>query len=365
MRRGENIFKRKDGRWEGRYICGRHEDGSAKYRSVYAHSYLECSEKLTKAKMSRLPTNKSMTVSELFNAWLLSRKNSVKQSTYATYRAMYDYYVHERLGGCKVNSLNSYLLNVYVDELLTTNGRRGKPISAATVQSVLIFLRSVFTYGEVEYGIENSAKNISMPKSDVHEIEIFKPDEIEKIKSAADLDNSYYLGILLCLYTGLRIGELCALRWENIDTENSLLKVRKTLSRIRNPDGEPKTIVIIDAPKSRKSIRDIPLPTCMLEQLADMKKLHNSDDFFLTGASKNTEPRSYQYHYKKLLESAGVPYRKFHNLRHTFATTCIRKGVDVKTVSELLGHSSVKITLERYMHSDLESKREQLAGLYE
>ncbi len=94
-------------------------------------------------------------------------------------------------------------------------------------------------------------------------------------------------------------------------------------------------------------------------------KTHNNNDYFLTGTLKYTEPRRYQYHYKKLLERAGVPYRKFHSLRHTFATTCIKKGVDVKTVSELLGHSSVKITLERYMHLDMDTMREQLAGLYE
>lgn len=365
MRRGENIFKRKDGRWEGRYICGRHEDGRARYRSVYAHSYVECSQKLCAARTSRLPTNTDMTVSELFNAWLLSRKNSVKQSTCATYKAMYDYYVSERLGGCKVSTINSYLLNMYVDELLTTDSHRGNPLSASTVQSVVIMLRSVFTYGEAEYGIDNPAKNLSMPKCDIHEIDIFKPEEILRIKAMVDTENSYDLGILLCLYTGLRIGELCALKWENIDTENALLRVRNTLSRIRNPTGEPKTVVIIDAPKSRRSVRDIPLPECMLERLADMKKAHNGNDYLLTGKLKYTEPRSFQYHYKRLLERAGVPYRKFHNLRHTFATTCIRKGVDVKTVSELLGHSSVKITLERYMHSDMDTKREQLSGLYE
>lgn len=365
MRRGENIFKRKDGRWEGRYICNRREDGRAKYHSVYAHSYAECSQKLNAAKMSRLPTSAKMTVNELFNAWLLSRKNSVKQSTHSTYRTMYEYYVHDKLGGFNVSNINSFLLNNYVAELLEADSYKGKPLSSATVQSVVIMLRSIFAYGESEYGIGNPAKNLSMPKCDVHEIAVFKAEEIGKIKAAVTFESSYDLGVLLCLYTGLRIGELCALKWECIDTENALLKVRYTISRIRNPDSEPKTIVVIDAPKSRKSVRDIPLPACMTERLEVMKRSHCEDDYFLTGASKYIEPRSYQYHYKRLLERADVPYRKFHNLRHTFATSCIRKGIDVKTVSELLGHSSVKITLERYMHSDLDSKRAQLAGLYE
>ena len=365
MRRGENIFKRKDGRWEGRYICGRHEDGRAKYRSVYAHSYQECSKKLLKAKMRKLPTNRSMTVSELFNAWLLSRKSFVKKSTYAAYMAMYDHYVQEKLGGIKVNMVNSYLLNTFANDLLNIESRRGLTLSPNTVQVVLIMLRSVFAYGESEYGIDDPAKNLSMPKCDIHEIEIFSRVEVGEIKAAVDMNSSYDLGVLLCLYTGLRIGELCALRWENIDPDNALLKVRHTLSRINNPNNEPKTIIIIDVPKSRRSVRDIPLPVCMLGHLTEMKKAHNDNDFFLTGTPKYTEPRSCQYRYKKLLERAAVPYRKFHSLRHTFATSCIKKGVDVKTVSELLGHSSVKITLERYMHSDMDTKREQLAGLYE
>lgn len=173
MRRGENIFKSKDGRWEGRYICGRYDDGRAKYRSVYAHSYLECSKKLSKAKMRKLPTNRSMTVSELFNAWLLSRKNSVKKSTYAAYMAMYDHYVQEKLGGVKVNMVNSYLLNTFANYLLNSESRRGLMLSPTTVQAVLIMLQSVFAYGESEYGIDNPAKNLSMPKCDIHEIEIF------------------------------------------------------------------------------------------------------------------------------------------------------------------------------------------------
>lgn len=364
-RRGTNIFKRKDGRWEGRYISGRYDDGRAKYSSVYAHSYIECSSKLNEAKIKRLPVAKNMTVNELFNGWLLARKNSVKESTYVTYRNIYDCYVKDKLGGFKVNSINAYSLNLFVDELLTTDGKRGHPISPTTVQSVLMILRSVFKYGGSEYGIDDPTKNMAAPRSDRSEITVFNTDEINSLKRTADTQNTYELGILLCLYTGLRIGEICALTWKNIDLDNEIIMVRHTLSRIKNPDGEPKTIIIIDTPKSRNSSRDIPLPDHLCTVLIKMKSLHNDEDYFLTGTDHYIEPRSYQYHYKKLLKTANVPFRKFHNLRHTFATSCIKKGIDVKTVSELLGHSSVKITLERYMHPDMKTKKEQLAGLYE
>ena len=205
MRRGENIFKRKDGRWEGRYICGRREDGRAKYHSIYAHSYTECSQKLCFAKMNRLPNSTStpLTVEELFNIWLLSRKNTVKQSTYATYKTIYENYVHKSLGSYRISLVNPYLLNRYVDDLINTDRSRGKPLSAATVQSVIILLRSVFAYGEDEYCIMNPVKKLSIPKCDVHETNVFYQNEIKRIKSAADIHNSYDLGVLLCLYTGL------------------------------------------------------------------------------------------------------------------------------------------------------------------
>ena len=364
-RRGENIFKRRDGRWEGRYISGRRADGKAKYTSVYAHSYAECSAKLLNAKMHRLPVSGVMTINELFNAWLLARKNAIKESTYATYMNLYNSYVSEKLGGHKVSMVTSNMLDRYADDLMNSESKRRARLSAATVQSVLIMLRSMFDYAEMVYGFTDPAKNLNLPRSEALEISVFSDEEVRRIRSAADMNNTYELGIVLCLYTGLRIGEICALTWGNIDTENAVLSVRHTLSRIKNTAGDPKTKIIITEPKSRKSIRDIPLPQNLLERLSEMKRNSSDNDYFLTGSNKIIEPRSYQYHYEKLLKSANVPYRKFHNLRHTFATTCIKKGIDVKTVSELLGHSSVKVTLERYMHTDMELKREKLAGLYE
>ena len=142
-------------------------------------------------------------------------------------------------------------------------------------------------------------------------------------QSHRQYDNSYELGIVLCLYTGLRIGEICALTWGNIDTKNAVLSVRHTLPRIKNPSGNSKTKIIITEPKSRKSIRDIPLPPNMLGRLSKMKQHRNDNDYFLTGRNRIIEPRSYQYHYERLLKAADVPYIKFHSLRSTFATTCI------------------------------------------
>lgn len=364
-RRGDNIHKRSDGRWEGRYISGRNELGKAVYRSVYAHTYADCSEKLKLARCNLLPVSKPMTVDELFAAWHLSRKNKVKKSTYANYKTLYENYLRERFGSMKADDLNSFMLNRFVDDMLTDGGKRGLGLSAATVQTVMILLKSVLEYGEVEYGLPSAAKHISMPKMQTAEISVFSEFEIRKIRSCAGTGNCTELGFMLALFTGLRIGELCALTWADIDTAEQLIRVRKTLLRITNQgDCAQKTAIVIDTPKSKTSLRDVPIPTFLLEPIARLKTNQDSQNYFLTCSPKPTEPRTYTLRFKSFLKRIGVPYRNFHALRHTFATECIKSGVDVKTLSELLGHSSVKITLDRYVHSDMQIKRMQLEKLY-
>lgn len=364
-RRGDNIHKRSDGRWEGRYISGRDEQGKSVYKSVYARSYADCSEKLKLARCNLLPVSKPMTVDELFEAWQLNRKNKVKQSTYANYKTLYENYLRERFGSMKAEKLNSFMLNRFVDDMLTNGGKRGLGLSAVTVQTIMILLKSVLEYGEVEYELPNAAKHISMPKTQAAEISVFSEFEIRRIRNCADTGSSIELGILLALFTGLRIGELCALTWADIDTAEQLIRVRKTLLRIANDgDTAQKTAIVIDTPKSKTSLRDVPIPTFLLEAIARLKANQYDTNYFLTCSPRPTEPRTYTLRFKSFLKRIGVPYRNFHALRHTFATECIKSGVDVKTLSELLGHSSVKITLDRYVHSDMLLKRRQLEKLY-
>jgi len=364
-RRGENIFKRGDGRWEGRYISGYENNGKARYMSVYAHSYVECSRKLQFARSNLLPKSIRITVNELFAAWLESRRNSVKQSTYAEYKFLFHNYISSDFGETQADRMTSLVINSYISKLLICGGNNGKGLSPTSVQAIMIILKSVFTYGETEFGLKNPAKNVSMPKSEYKETEVFTNSEMEKIRENSLCRDCSKLGILLCLYTGLRIGEICALKWSDIDLANQVIHVRKTLQRIKNPDDiVPKTVIIIDEPKSSKSVRDIPVPTFMMPILTEIGRDVDPQDYFITCAQRFIEPRTYQFRFKSFLKSIDVPYKNFHVLRHTFATECIRLGVDVKTVSELLGHASVKITLERYVHSDMDMKRKQLEKLY-
>ena len=364
-RRGENIFKRKDGRWEGRYKSGYSETGKTKYSSVYARTYLECSQKLQSAKRRTYVYTSSITFDKLFEQWLESRKNRVKKSTHMNYRTLYENHIRPKFADVSPDKITVFMINQYISELLESGGKHSSGLSENTVQAVVIILKSIFKYGEINLDISNPAKNISLPKTEFHEVETFTKSEMNAIRKYAINSNISELGILLCLYTGMRIGEICALKWSDIDLNTQLISVNKTLYRIKNPAGNnPKTIIIIDAPKSRNSIRKIPIPPFMITRLSDMKNNCFADSYFLTCSNNHTEPRAYRERYKNFLKSVDVPYRNFHVLRHTFATECIRCGIDVKTVSELLGHSSVKITLDRYVHPSIEDKCRQLQKLY-
>lgn len=361
-RHGENIFKRKDKRWEGRYICGRTENGKARYRSVYSHSYAECRQKLRACREGVDIPKTKITVSQLFEAWLETRKSSVKQSTYVNYRTLYESHIKGTIGGLICGEITADMLSKYVSYLLESGNVYGGGLSTKSVKAVLVMLKSMFDYGNCEYRFDNPAKKLALPKTEAKEIELFNEDELKKLCGLSSDNDPMMLGIVLCLHTGIRIGEVCALKWSDIDFNDSVLHIKKTLQRIKNPNGGyPKTIITITEPKSRKSIRDIPIPSPLLPELQRLRR----DDgcYFLTASPGYTEPRTLSFRYKKSLDELGIKYKNFHCLRHTFATKCIRAGVDVKTLSELLGHSSVQITLDRYVHSDLETKRIQIEKL--
>lgn len=164
---------------------------------------------------------------------------------------------------------------------------------------------------------------------------------------------------LLSLYTGLRIGEICGLQWKDIDIKQGSLMVTKTVERISLGNG--KTKVVVELPKTESSIRKVYMPPFIIELLKTYKD--ENEKYILSGKSKPTEPRTLQYRFEKILKSAGIREMKFHSLRHTYATICIEKGVDIKTLSELLGHSDVKITLNTYVHSSDKLKRKYVKRL--
>lgn len=171
------------------------------------------------------------------------------------------------------------------------------------------------------------------------------------------------LGILLCLYTGIRIGELCALRLEDILIQEKTMRITKTMQRLQTLSNvDSKTKIVITTPKSISSQREIPLPDFLIKIIVGFN--YNTKDYILTGANNRyIEPRTLEYRFKSILKRCGLENYRFHQLRHRFATQCIELGFDVKCLSEILGHSSVNITLNRYVHSTMELKKNNMEKL--
>ena len=347
-RRGENIYKRKDGRWEGRYKCGYDENGKVRYRSVYAQTYQEVKETLIKLKNSAVKAVSSgkKTVQELFEEWLTAVKLKVKSSTYSCYHMKVVKHILPVFGGLLYEKLTVSSIHDFIQMKLEDG------LSAKYVGDIIIVFKSMARYISKVHGYANPLENVIMPKKEQNHRQLLSKSEQEKLCQfvTSNPDNTK-LGILLSYYAGLRIGEVCGLKWCDIDLCKGLLKVERTIHRIYENGS---TRVIIGSPKSKSSIRIIPLP----EFLLDILKQFKADDsaFILSGIEKPVEPRTLQYRFKALLKKANLPSVNYHSLRHMFATNCIVLGFDVKTLSEILGHSSIEITLNRYVHSSMERK---------
>ncbi|MCL2312762.1 MAG: site-specific integrase [Firmicutes bacterium] len=359
MKRGLNIYKRKDGRWEGRYIKS-HEDNKIKYGYIYTKSYTETREKLMSIQnisvgdTGNITTIKDITFNDMANEWLTTAKISVKQSTYTKYYYTVTNHIKNSIGDNLINMLTSVNISNYTNELIQS----GK-LSSKTIKDILCVIGMIIKYYKRNYN-SNININITYPRCEKPEIEVLTDTEIKSMESQYIKDNTDIkkLGVLLTLYTGLRLGEVCALKWENISLKDGYIKINKTIQRVKNfesIDGS-KTKLIEESPKSKTSARKIPLPDFLLLMLKN-HYIATQGIYFLTGTSNYIEPRTYQNYFKRYLKDCGVKTTNFHVLRHTFATRCINNGCDVKALSEILGHTNINITLERYVHSSFEQKR--------
>lgn len=348
-RRGENIYKRKDGRWEGRYKVGYNDSGTAKYRSVYGKTYQEVKTKLTALKALPAPDNSSgkLTVKELFEEWLSAVRLKVKESTYANYRMKADKHILSEFGGMRYEQLTVQMLHRFIENKLNSG------LSAKYVSDIVIVFKSMAKYTSRVHGFRNPLADVILPKVTKTEMNLLSDNQQKQLCShmLKNTDNTSVC-VLISLYTGLRIGEICGMKWGDIDFEKSILTVRRTVQRIRT--GIHGTKLIVDTPKSRSSQRSIPIPAFIMDIL---RKFRNNDNFYiLSGNTKVTEPRTMQRKFRSILKKAELPSVKYHSLRHMFATNCIKIGFDVKTLSEILGHATVETTLNRYVHSSMERK---------
>ncbi len=361
MRTQRNIYKRKDGRWEGRYFKEYDSKGKIKYGSVYAKTYNEVKVKLNDIVPNLLNiSDKKINVrfKDVCYEWLNSKKNNIKQSSYAKYSFEIEKYIIPQFRNCKLYEINKNSLC----DLITNN----QGLSPKTLKHISVIFKSIVDFVNEKYDLSIDLKEYHFSNLKDRKINVLSVSQQEKLERylliKPDLTK---LGVLLCLYTGIRIGELCALKWSDIDLENGILRVNKTMQRIQNTYTEikAKTRVIIEEPKSDNSIRDIPLPNHIIILIKKYKASNAESEYFLSGNINYIEPRTMQNKFKKYLEESNIENINFHALRHTFATRAIESGIDVKSVSEILGHSTVNMTLEKYVHITMEQKQRQINKL--
>lgn len=304
-----------------------------------------------------------MTYKNWMEEWLTHYiKPSSKQRTYEQYCKIAKIHILPHLGNYELTDLTPFMLQKFVTDLTVSgNKRTGKGLSSNFIKMLVTVVQSSLkTAHIVGYLSEYTANKIKRPKIVEKQVDCFSLAEQKKIETAAlAAKKDKYKGIVLCLYMGLRVGELLALTWKDIDFEKSILTVSKTC-RDGNING--KHVRISDTPKTENSRRKIPLSKTILKMLKEMKK-RSKCEFVIADGDKPVFVRTYQRMFELLLKKLHISHKGFHSLRHTFATRALECGMDVKSLSEILGHKNATITLNRYAHSLWEHKSEMMNKL--
>ncbi len=371
-RTGENIYKRKDGRWEARYIYKYNTEGKAQYKYLYAATYADVKAKLLfhSSFDSRRATevcDKKETYCQLLDKWLYSKRLSVKESTYMRYIKTAENHIKPMLGKYPISKIDTNLMAQYVSDKLQT-GRIDSSggLSSKTMSDIMVIIKESFKYAET-LGINTICRfeRISFKKSN-KEMRVLTASEEQRLMSVLMKDTDRYkLGVFICLYTGIRIGELCALKWKHISLTEKTIKIEHTMQRLQYEHTltENKTRIIVTEPKSNSAYRTIPLPDFVVNLISPFAG--SSEGYVLSENGFSViEPRTMQNRFKSYLAEGNINDANFHSLRHTFATRCVEAGIDIKTISEILGHSNVKITLDKYVHSSMEQKRLSMEKLH-
>ena len=299
------------------------------------------------------------TIREIAVVWKDSKRPFVKQSTMAAYVLILENHILPTLG--ESDSLHEKIVQDYVLRKIE-NG-----LSVKSVKDILIVLKMVMKFGMKNEWMDYYEWDIKYPTSSTNkEVEVLSVANHKKVLNHIQNHFSFTgLGIYISLCTGLRIGEVCALKWSDINIMEGTITVNRTIERIYIIDGVQKhTKLVINTPKTQNSCREIPMTKELLAMMKPLKKVVNDDFYILTNDEYPTEPRTYRNYYTKLMEKLGIPKLKYHGLRHSFATRCIEAGCDYKTVSVLLGHSNISTTLDLYVHPNMEQKKRCIAKVF-
>lgn len=354
-RRGENIYKRKDGRWEGRYVQGRKADGKVRYGYVYAYSYKEIKQKLMERKLllktsDPRQTDFEGTVSIWIDYWLDTISGTVKISTYSSYKNKLERYVKPYIGQVPLKQLSSEQINQMIRS-------QSEYLAASSVRTVYQIIKNCLGEAEKRRLMDSYIfENIQLPRVTKQRIRTLSLKERQLIIKLAEKD-PYGFPIILSLETGMRIGEIAGLKWQDIDFVSKTLTVSRTLQRLQTFSEEgKKTTVLEGSPKTQMSRRELPLSTKMIHCLANLQQKSTSE-YVVNIQGKPMEPRTITNHFKRIVAGTALTSVSFHSLRHSFATRCLECGISVAAISSLLGHTSVKLTLDIYTNATLSEER--------
>lgn len=298
-------------------------------------------------------------ISEVIALWKADKKQYVKKSTFSAYVLLIENHLLPVFGN--KHELEESDVQSFVLQKLESG------LSQKTIKDILIVLKMILKFGAKNKWISYEPFDIQYPTvRESQQIEVLSRTHQKKIMNyIQDHFTFRNLGVYICLSSGMRIGEVCALTWEDIDTDNGVIHINRTIQRIYIiENGTRKTELVLDTPKTKNSIREVPISKDLLRILKPFKKIVNPSFFVLTNDAKPTEPRTYRSFYKNLLKNLDIPEIKFHGLRHSFATRCIESKCDYKTVSVLLGHSNISTTLNLYVHPNMEQKKKAIEQMF-
>lgn len=298
---------------------------------------------------------KEKTINQITEEWKEEKKKYVKKSTYAAYQLLIQNHIKPYFGD--LYEVNEEKVQQFVFDKLDAG------LSEKTIRDIIIVLKMILKFGIKNGYLEYVQIDAKFPsKQEKKDLDVLSKADQKKFMEHLRTNFTFKnLGIFICLSTGMRIGEICGLRWRDVDTAEGVIKVRHTLQRIYIIEGEKRhTELLLDTPKTANSVRDIPMSSELLKMLKSLNKVVNENYYVISNDIKPIEPRTYRNYYKKLCKQLDIPELKFHGLRHSFATRCIESKADYKTVSVLLGHSNISTTLNLYVHPNKEQKKKTI-----
>lgn len=357
-RRGENIYKRKDGRWEGRYIKGRKACGKIYYGYIYGYKYSEVKDKLIFIKYEKQTVGRTNLMpydgrlSDWVSYWLETFVHpKVKDSTYASYKNKLTVHVLAKLGKIKLQDLKKSDFEELLNEM--------RPhLKASSIKAIFSVVKNCLSKAiTMNLLLDNPCVGLELPKIKRKTVQALSVKDQMKLVKEVEEEQKFF-SIILALQTGLRIGEICGLKWEDIDFENNVLHVNRTIQRIQYGEkGNRKTKIIEIKPKSSNSQRKIPISKGLRKNLIDIKKMSKSE-YVVSNKNKPLEPRTIAYRFQIVRKKIGLESFSFHSLRHSFATRCLEAGGNIAAISSLLGHSSTQMTLDCYTNSFFSEERQ-------